>query len=1065
MKQRNLKKKVSALLLAVAMTVTTLPQLSIPVHATDELPANQFATKEELKNFNTNDNDGTIKPAKVYFGNNNQQWWIAGSQSNDSMILFAASPLENNQLFVKDPTPSDRDYKDEWGCTYEKNPVNVCENHYGASTLRTTLQELESSYFTSAEQKLMNNTTIYTNDSKNNSIYSTTNKLYLAYGKNYYDKYVTVGTNTSDNLDNGLHVDMKYWGEKEFWLRAPDLYYGDCALIAIQGKYVFYELVFKKSALVPAFELNLSSVLFASAAPAASSDGKQELQDVDGDGAFTLRYRSDEDLGSAEIISEDRIKYADVSEDEEVYLVVQNSEGAWARDIYGSGSISAKRMGVESFENCKVWLEYTKENMTYAELQTQKTDRFSVNITGNTGLDITTDNGTQSVDKETEIADIFVEPKQGYYLPDNYIESIQGLTDSGLNAEKTEKGFKISGVPTKDVAVTLPAATEKEDRKDTPNVTGGIGSTINDTDTTMEYASSKTSDIWTSCTDKNTEVGAGTWYVRYKETDTQKASAATEVEVISPTYTITVDDTDLTFATKNEGYESVDGQTVTITNTGNSKVTLEEPTGTYYDIALSNTDIEPSKTATLTITPKKLNIGDYNETIVIKTTQGTGVTVSAHFKVNGAFNVSLSASTSSIIEGESVTLTAKAFSGSGTYAYTWYANGEVDSSLIGNEVTVSPTVTTTYEVMVTDTIENKSASATITVIPKKYDLEVPDEVTWDSQHIGYTTTDTKRVIVTNIGNVKVSNMTAVFAGDNADAFTLDTTGLQKSLSVGEQTSFSVTPVSNLTAGTYTAEIQISGDNVHKTVPVTFTVTDHVYNDVVTPPTCVNKGYTTHTCIICKYSFVDSETATTSHVFKNYVSNHDATCTQDGTETAKCENCDAIDTREIADSALGHEFDNYQSDGNATCTENGTETSKCKRCDVTDTREIADSALGHDFSEWKVTKEPTVSEKGEKVRTCSRCGTEEKEILPALDGETDKDPSGSDKPAGGSDKTDNDKSVSDNNKMNSGGTKTDNAKTAAKTGDRINILLWELLFISSCAGVIYILYRKKQKSNQ
>jgi hypothetical protein len=45
-------------------------------------------------------------------------------------------------------------------------------------------------------------------------------------------------------------------------------------------------------------------------------------------------------------------------------------------------------------------------------------------------------------------------------------------------------------------------------------------------------------------------------------------------------------------------------------------------------------------------------------------------------------------------------------------------------------------------------------------------------------------------------------------------------------------------------------------------------------------------------------------------------------------------------------ALGHSFTNYVSDGNATCTEDGTKTAKCDRCDVTDTIADPDSALGH-----------------------------------------------------------------------------------------------------------------------
>ena len=233
---RNIKKKVGSLLLAMAMIVTSVPVLSHEVYAEDnELPGNtQFATVDKLKSFNTNDNDGTINPAKVYFGSDNQQWWIAGSQQKNGLTLFAASPLATQQKFATDQ--NNKTYDTQWNCTYPNTvPTSVYSNHYGASPLRTTLQDLENSYFTSSEKNLMNDTTIFTNDTKNNSVYSTTNKLYLAYGiydSNKY-KYIMVGTNSEDSLSNGLHIDSNYWGNRgKFWLRAPSLGNRRGALIA-----------------------------------------------------------------------------------------------------------------------------------------------------------------------------------------------------------------------------------------------------------------------------------------------------------------------------------------------------------------------------------------------------------------------------------------------------------------------------------------------------------------------------------------------------------------------------------------------------------------------------------------------------------------------------------------------------------------------------------------------------------------------------------------------------------------------------------------------------------------
>ena len=152
--------------------------------------------------------------------------------------------------------------------------------------------------------------------------------------------------------------------------------------------------------------------------------------------------------------------------------------------------------------------------------------------------------------------------------------------------------------------------------------------------------------------------------------------------------------------------------------------------------------------------------------------------------------------------------------------------------------------------------------------------------------------------------------------------------------------------------------------------------NHDFNDVVTPATCTEGGYTTHTCSVCEYTFTDSEVPATGHSFTNYISDGNATTEADGTKTAKCDNCDVTDTivdegskicsNHVFDSvvtpptcteggytthtcqtcndsyvdsevpATGHSFTNYVSDGNATTEADGTKTAKCDNCEETDT---------------------------------------------------------------------------------------------------------------------------------
>ena len=96
--------------------------------------AAEFATAEQLRGFNTDDTDGSNSAAKVYLGDNGQQWWIAGSQSEESLVLFSASSL-GEAVFHNDL--NDQVF----------NEQAVYASHYGASQIRTKLTELAQSLF------------------------------------------------------------------------------------------------------------------------------------------------------------------------------------------------------------------------------------------------------------------------------------------------------------------------------------------------------------------------------------------------------------------------------------------------------------------------------------------------------------------------------------------------------------------------------------------------------------------------------------------------------------------------------------------------------------------------------------------------------------------------------------------------------------------------------------------------------------------------------------------------------------------------------------------------------
>lgn len=120
-----------------------------------------------------------------------------------------------------------------------------------------------------------------------------------------------------------------------------------------------------------------------------------------------------------------------------------------------------------------------------------------------------------------------------YYIPDDY-----GLTLNGLTVGKSNNRIYISGSPTADTIITLPAPTEKGEQPNAPTgletedptSSNGLGH-INNTTSKMEYRLVGSTGSWTTCGNSWTTAGAGKYEVRFKATDTLKPSPSTEVVI------------------------------------------------------------------------------------------------------------------------------------------------------------------------------------------------------------------------------------------------------------------------------------------------------------------------------------------------------------------------------------------------------------------------------------------------------------------------------------------------------------------------------------------------------
>ncbi len=142
--------------------------------------------------------------------------------------------------------------------------------------------------------------------------------------------------------------------------------------------------------------------------------------------------------------------------------------------------------------------------------------------------------------------------------------------------------------------------------------------------------------------------------------------------------------------------------------------------------------------------------------------------------------------------------------------------------------------------------------------------------------------------------------------------------------------------------------------------------NHNYTTTVVAPTCNDKGYTKHTCTRCGNTYNDNEINKLGHSFTNYVSDNNATCTQDGTMTAKCDRCDATKTITAPNSKLGHDYKETVTP--ATCTEKGYTTYVCSRCNDTYVGNYTE-AIGHSYN--NVVTPATCTQGGYITHTCSR----------------------------------------------------------------------------------------------
>ncbi len=161
--------------------------------------------------------------------------------------------------------------------------------------------------------------------------------------------------------------------------------------------------------------------------------------------------------------------------------------------------------------------------------------------------------------------------------------------------------------------------------------------------------------------------------------------------------------------------------------------------------------------------------------------------------------------------------------------------------------------------------------------------------------------------------------------------------------------------------------------------------EHNYINKIVSPTCTAKGYTTHTCSKCGYSYNDTYVDELGHDFSIYAKTVAPTCTEQGYDAYNCSRGDKWKKYNLVP-ALGHNYsENATGHKNPTCTDKGYDEYTCSRCNNIEKRNYVD-ALGHVYSEKPTAhKDPTCNSKGYDEYTCSRCNGTKRDEIAALDG--------------------------------------------------------------------------------
>ena len=631
------KSKLLSLLLTICLVVGLMPTAAFAA-GTDTGKAIQLVDSGTAANI------GGGQADNIYFG--------TYQQSSDGSVGYNTDPikwrvLENadGQLFLLSDQNLDVfqyhvDYESvTWATSTMRSWLNgysASHNTGGSSGTDYTSDNFIGAAFSEKEQGAIADTTVVNDD---NPTYgteggeNTNDKIFLlsiaeAQNSSYFaDDNSRIATNTAYVADGGkIDGGMSVVGEADYWwLRSPGVdddiaaYVNDNGGVRSFGPNVDFVI----TAVRPAFNLDLTSVLFTSAAvggkiPAASSGGNQGGEAADA-----------------------------------IFEIVDNTGNEWKLTLLDSS---------RNFSISDAKIEESKIDFSYSNAQTGTNEYISVVIEDNGAithygrilqLDGTA-NGASGTASLTLPADVTLGGNTKLYV---FNEQYNGdyKTDYASQLKKISPTVDTTAPKLSNGSATRDSATTATVKFTSDEAGSYYYKVVNSGE---NQPTINTTGAGTSCvSDENTisltslsGAGAKDIYIVAKDA-VGNVSQTLQIVIpeFIPTYTISASPAALKFSNKTVGYtEAPDGQTLTITNTGNQTVTVTLPTSTNYTITAGTGFVDdtatlaPNGTAKFTVQPNTgLDAGSHSETLTISDSNGASASVELSFAVNAVYTLTV----------------------------------------------------------------------------------------------------------------------------------------------------------------------------------------------------------------------------------------------------------------------------------------------------------------------------------------------------------------------------------------------------------------------------------------